>query len=335
VRQPLSLVATLVCVWMASARAQESPRAVQICPKPTKGDKFTLQIERTRSRTCGNGVPGSLLRLVDVEVLEPTPAGPVVSLATRAVKLTGPGAEEAVRDPALKALNDLVTRVPLHVTLSADYEMIGLQNLEQVRRARDKALDIAAEAMIQDPAERAKVRGAMRNLLASEQSILQQFTREMLPYFNVLGFSVPTGDPAKAQTQVQGPYDDEPLPATTVAEVQSINEKAGEASVVFRTTVDPSALQKRLLAVIRRMAKETGVPPPREADVPLSRLKDETLVVVDLKTQWPRFVAHTRTLKDPAGTRTYRVTTHRLPAGSAFRKEPAATSQPVTQPGKP
>lgn len=320
-------VAILTCVSglavLQPAAAADKTETLNLAPRLDVGDRFVLEITKTRTQSGRPGL-GRIkgFQVVDVEIT--TGGGPNLLLGwtSRRSQILGPDGKPLKLPPSAAGLTTMYDGVQMLFELSRSCQLLGLKNFQQIKPLMLKTIDKTLAIMKGSPQEKAKLRQAVDTMLSSRQMIEQLCNKEITLLLALAGLELdPTGKVAtELDRQMPLPASGGVVPAKFVVKVAKLDRAAGRATVTMNTKIDPKQAAKAMLALAQAMARKMGKPLPTEKDIPEMNIRDKSTYVIDLKTNLPLSAEHTRTAAVGSNKRVDTVKVVRKPA--------RATTQP-------
>ena len=241
---------------------------IEIRPKLGAGDKFRLELSRTREDSSRPQANATSRTLVDVEVLSADAGGFLLDWIQGETAFDNP---LVLQDPAVAAAARAAKGIHFRVSLNADGEFTGLANEAEVRPKLQAMLGAVVEDLAARlPAAERKTFVELIGRLLSPAALISSATRDVQIYTGLNGASLAAGETLEATLQQPSPVGGGALPAIFRVRMDSIT--ADSASLTSTTTYDKDALLKMTLG----LAQQTGAPiPPEElAKIPLMQLSD-------------------------------------------------------------
>ncbi len=334
------LLSAAVLAWIPAlpAPAADEARSVEVRPKVAKGERFTLQIAKTREQT-GDAEPRrnisvTVYMLYDLEVLHADANGYVIRSVQREIHVPGFGSERELMAaaPDLAPLLRVSMGIPIEMELSPDFQLTALRNAEQVRKVVNEAVDLIVERQGKDARDKEQLRRFMRSVLASDPT-MGFMTQNVLTYFGLMGVSVRSGEPVTTQMELPAPMLGGVMRGESTVALESVDDAAGVAVVTRTVEFDGKAMKALMLEAMKKYAEQTGRKAPRAEEVPEVSITDRLRGVIDLKTRWPRRMTYERKAGTAQNGRVDAFEIHRLPQGAGFTDSVPDAPAPASQPG--
>lgn len=300
---------------------QAPAKTLKLVPRLARGDRFVLEITKTRSQTGRPSMAGMKgFQVVDVEITKDSGPNLLLSWTSRRTGVLGPDGKAVALPPRAAGLATMYDGVQMLFELSPDCELVGLKNFKQIKPLMTETIDKTLAVMNGSPQEKAKLRQAVATMLGSRKMIEQICSKEITLLLALGGLELNVEGATEFDYQLPTPFGEGVIPAKLVVKVTDLDRAAGRVTVTMNTKMDPKKAAKAMLALMQTMARKMGKPAPTERDVPEMDVRDVSTYVVDLKTNLPLSAEHTRTA---AVGRNKRVDTVKI-----VRKPARATTQP-------
>jgi hypothetical protein len=242
---------------------------IEIRPKLAPGDKFRLEISRTREDSSRPQSNATSRTLVDVEVLSADARGFILDWIPGETAFDNP---QVLQDPTVAAAARAIKGIHFRVSLNADGEFTGLANEAEVR----PKLQAMVGAVVQDlaarlPAAERKTFEELIGRLLSPAALISSATRDAQIYTSLNGASLAAGESLEATLQQPSPVGGGALPATFRVRMDSAT--VDSASLASTTTYDKDALLKMTLGLAQQAG--AAIPPEELAKIPPMQLIDD------------------------------------------------------------
>jgi len=315
---PLMLGLAVPGPALAAGKAASS-RTVELVPQLAKGDRLTLEITKTRTQSGRPAAGGKGFQVVEVEVIQADEKGYLIGWTSRRSAVLGPDGKPKKLPPQAARFAAMYDGVQMIFQLSPRFELVGLKNFEQVQALMTRSVDKLLEMMPQPPEQKAQVRKAMTRMLATPELLSQAFGKGISLFFSTGRLELPEKGAVELDYRFPLPIGGGVIPAKMVMEVTKLDRAAKRATVSMTTKMDPVKAAEAMRAAMAEMARQMGKPAPTEKDLPRFEVRDEGTFVMDLATNLPLSVEHTRTAVAGPGRR---VDTMKIVRKPAAPKEP-------------
>ena len=275
---------------------QPADGTLKLTPRLALGDRFVLEITKTKTRT-GRPEMGRTkgFQVVDVEIITGGGKNVLLSWTPRRTGVIGPDGKTVALPPQAAGLATMYDGVQMLFELSPEGELIGLKNFDRIRPLMTRMIDKTLAAMNPPPQEKARLRQAVEKMLSSRKAIEQICSKEITLLLALARLELNANTEVGFDRKLPMPAGGGVIPARLVAKVKNLDRTAGRATVTTSTKMDPREAAKATLALMRAMARKTGRPAPTERDLPKMNIRDKGDFVVDLKTNLPLSVEYVRT----------------------------------------
>ena len=326
----LTYVTMLMCMLglagLDRVHAAEKPetssapaKTTKFVPRLTKGDRFVLEVTKTKNQTGRSGMGGMKgFQVIDVEIMKSSGANRLIGWTIRRTGILDADDKLIPLPTKTAGLMTIYDGIQIIFEFSPDYGLIGLKNLKQIKPLLFKTIDKVLEDSKGSPQEKANLRQAFTPMLSSPNGIQQIFGKEITLLLGLAQLEL-EGDLDKnagseADCELPMPFGGGVIPAKIAMNVTNVDRSAQRATVTINTKMDPEKTAQAVLAAIRTISKKMGKPAPTERDIPKVDIKDIRTYVVDLKTNLPLSVDHSRTSVMGPGKRTETTKIVRKPA---------------------
>jgi len=304
----------------AETKTKQAPaKPLKLAPRLARGDRFVLEITKTRTQT-GRPAMGGMkgFQIVDVEIIS-SGKNTLLGWTSRRTGVIGPDGKSMALPPQAAGLATMYDGVQMLFELSPECELLGLKNFEQIKPLMTKMIDKTLAVMKKSPQEKAKFRQAVATMLSSRKMIEQICSKEITLLLALARLELDREGATEFDCQLPMPVGGGVIPAKLVAKITELDRASGRATVTMNTKMDPKKAAKAMLALMRAMARKTGRPVPTEQNLPEMNIRDKSTYVVDLKTNLPLSAEHTRTAAIGPNKRVDTVKIVRKPAKATTR----------------
>jgi hypothetical protein len=282
---PLAVGCLIGFVMPLAAAAQE----VTIRPNLRAGDRFTLEIARSREDSSRPQQNAKSRALVNVEVVSATPAGLVLDWSAAEPAGTAP----TVTDPVVAAAERALRGLRFRLVLDADGQFTGLANESEVLLKLESAIRAMTDGLAAQvpPAEREAFRKFMVQVLTSD-TLLSSALRDVTTYFGLNGVALQVGETLESDVEMPSPLGGGALPAHVEIVMHSATPEI--ATLKITTRFAPSAIGQ----LVQGMYQQLGRPAPAQALDAMGAVEfgDEGGYTYERATGLMRAVAVTRTV---------------------------------------
>jgi hypothetical protein len=315
-----------IIVAVALSNAAAYAKTIKFTPRMNKGDRFVLEIVKGQTQS-GRPEMGRTrgFQAVDVEILSVDKNIALGWTAKNSGAVDPTGKPIKLPDQAA-AMTTIFDGVQMIFELSPEYKLIGLKNLDQIKPVMTKVFEKTLAAIKRSDEDKAQLRKAMMSMLSSRKTIEQMCSQQVTLLLGLSQVELQGKLEDKPQAQTEGslpvPFGEGVIAAKTTTKVTQVDRTAQKATVTVTTALDPKQAAKAMLAAIQAMARKMNKPPPTAKDIPSVDIKDACMYVVDLKTNMPLSVDHTRTttIGQKVRTDTIKITRKLVKANSPQRQ---------------
>lgn len=299
---------------------QASAKTLKLLPRLARGDRFVLEITKTKTQT-GRPAMGGMkgLQIVDVEIMNSSGGNLLLAWTSRRTEVIGPDGKPVALPPQAAGLATMYDGVQMLFELSPECELLGLKNFKQIKPLMTKMIDKTLAVMKGSPQEKAKLRQAVATMLNSRKMIEQICSKEITLLLALARLELDGEAANEFDCRLPMPVGGGVIPAKLVAKVTDLDRSAGRVTVTTSTKMDPKKAAKATLALMQAMARKTGRPAPTEQNLPEMNIRDKSTYVVDLKTNLPLSAEHKRTAAIGRNKRVDTVKIVRKPARATTR----------------
>ncbi|MFQ6028875.1 MAG: hypothetical protein ACE5Q6_15435 [Dehalococcoidia bacterium] len=110
--------------------------------------------------------------------------------------------------------------------------------------------------------------------------------REAQAYYLALGWEYTLSDPITYEALLPNPLGGEPWPSKAYVLLEEYDRATGLAVIQWRQSLDPEKATAILLESMKELAQTLGGPPPKEDELPLFTIEDESKYVIDVGSGW-------------------------------------------------
>jgi hypothetical protein len=265
------LVAVAIALTAATAAAQE----VTVAPKLRAGDRFRLEVTRTREHTARPQQNGHSTTVVDVRVIAATPEGMTLEWAPGATTFQNPA---VAADPLLEAVASVSGNLRLHLKLTPEGELTGLANQADVEATIRTVVDLVLKDLLAKVSDEQRPQlQTMMGQLLSPAVLVGTITRDAQLYFFMNGVTFTVGEPIEADLEQPSPFGKGVIPTTLRMVAKSATNET--AALTMTTTYDGASL----LQIGRALAEQGGTKLTDEefARVPPLQMSDDGTYALD------------------------------------------------------
>lgn len=261
---------------------------IEIRPKLVTGDKFRLEVTRTRRDSARPQMAATGRTPVDVQVVSAGAEGFVLDWIPGDTTFDNP---QVMQDPNIGAAAQATRGMHFRIALSADGEFDGLLNeAEVVPKLQTIVGGVVGELAIRLPVDQRKNFQAMMAQVLSPAALISSATQDAQVYWGLYGAALTPGESIAVNLEQPNPLGGSPIPATFSVRMDAATASA--ATVTTATTYEKDALLKMTL----ELAQRAGAPvkPQDAAKLPLMQMSDDGKYDFDRVTGMMRKVAINR-----------------------------------------
>ena len=281
--------------------------SIDVLPHWTKGDRFGLEITRTREKSV-NGtstVMGTTRTPFTIEVLSADTKGYLVGWTAGEITY---GSPEPGAPSVLRQVADVMKGQQVILEIDSRGAITGVRNWQKLKTATLKTMNTLL-APTQNSRNRntdqvllSKLRAQWESMFATKQQIEQLCTRDATLYFMVLGRGYSRHEPYEYGSVLPNPLDGEALPSRTSMTLKSYDDASSHAVITWRQTADPHEAARILESTLNAMTARLGRNRPEEEFPKTMAMHDNAEAVVDRRTGWVESLTLVRSMK--LGSRT-------------------------------
>lgn len=297
-----ALLLLLACTPQDPApAAPAAPEKLALAPHWNTGDRFALEMQKTREDWSGDKLlhASRTVTPIAVEVRAKSAAGWIVRWTYGHTSVLE-GAEKD-KDFA-ERMASLSEGMQLDVRLTPAGFPDGLVEPEKLQRHYAGMLEEIEKGLLQKGMETHAVAELMKQTAA----------RVLGPDFQRLALSdvelyqrcqtlelAPTklGARTEIESELENPFGGDPFPARGWYVLEALDRGSRRAVVNAALTLDPVKSRDLILAWLTEMARQSGQPPPQGPDdLPLKELGEKSRFELDLESCVPVRIEHVRTV---------------------------------------
>lgn len=292
----------LLAVVFALPALADDP-AVKLSPTWAKGDKVEYEFTKGRERTKDGKVvlSGSSTTPITVEVLKAGKEEVELSWTFGETKLNDPA---QAKNPAAKAMANIMKGRKLVFTLDPDGGLTGLTNFDEMQKATGEILEVLAGTMKDagaPPAQFEQVAAAVKGMFANREFAEAAWLKDPGVLFFPVGAKLEVGKAKETEEELPNPFGGDPFPTKRTVELTKVDAKTGLATIRVSVAFDEKAAAKILNQLVKDLTKQLGKEPPNAEVLKGFRITDEAEFTVNTKTGWVEKAKLTRTGKQGDG----------------------------------
>ena len=255
---PFTLIALLALV-----------QDIELRPKLVTGDKFRLEVTRTRRDSARPHMAASGVTPVDVQVVSAGADGFVLDWIPGDTAFDNP---QVMQDPNIGAAAQAARGMRFRIALTADGEFNGLLNEAEVTPKLQAILgSVVGELAIRLPYDQRKKFETMMAQVLSPAALISSATQDAQVYWGLYGAALTPGESVAVDLEQPNPLGGSPIPATFSVRMDAAT--ASTATITTTTTYQKDALLKMTL----ELAQRAGAPirPQDAAKIPPIQMADD------------------------------------------------------------
>jgi hypothetical protein len=242
---------------------------IDIRPKLVQGDKFRLEVTRTRRDSSRPQMNASGRTIVDAQVVSAGADGFVLDWVPGDTTFDNP---QILQDPTMAAAVRAGKGMRYRIALGPDGDFDRLLNEAEVRpKIQTMVGTIISELANQLPAAQRKNFQDMIGQLLSPEALMASATQDAQIYWGLYGAALAAGESISANIEQPSPMGGGPIPATFRVSMDSATGSA--ATITTTTTYDKDVLLKMTLDLAQRAG--ANLPPEEVAKMPSMQMADD------------------------------------------------------------
>jgi hypothetical protein len=242
---------------------------IEIRPKIVQGDKFRLEVTRTRRDSSRPQMNASGRNIVDAQVVSAGADGFVLDWVPGDTTFDNP---QVLQDPTVAAAVRAGKGMRYRIALGPDGEFDRLLNEAEVRpKLQAMVGPIVSELANQLPAAQRKNFQDMMGQLLSPEALIASATQDAQIYWGLYGAALAAGESISANIEQPSPMGGGPIPATFRVSMDSAT--GSTSTITTTTTYDKDVLLKMTLDLARRAG--ANLRPEEVAKMPSMQMADD------------------------------------------------------------
>jgi hypothetical protein len=242
---------------------------IEIRPKLVQGDKFRLEVTRTRRDSARPQMNSSGKTLVDAQVVSADANGFVLDWVPGDTAFDNP---QIMQDPTVAAAVQAGKGMRFRIALSPDGDFDRLLNEAEVRPKLQAVVGtIVSQLANQLPANQRKSFQELMAQVLSPEALISSATQDAQIYWGLYGAALASGESVAANIEQPSPMGGGTIPATFRVTMDTATSST--ATISTTTAYDKNALLKMTLDLAQRAG--ANLPPEEVAKMPSMQLADD------------------------------------------------------------
>ncbi|HET9219185.1 MAG TPA: hypothetical protein VFR18_19525 [Terriglobia bacterium] len=242
---------------------------IELRPKLVTGDKFRLEVTRTRKDSARPNMAASGRTPVDVQVISAGADGFVLDWVPGDTVFDNP---QVMQDPNIGAAAQATRGMRFRIALTGDGEFNGLLNEAEVAPKLQAIVgSVVGELAIRLPWDQRKKFETMMAQVLSPAALISSATQDAQVYWGLYGAALTPGESVAVDLEQPNPLGGTPIPATFTVRMDAATASA--ATITTTTTYQKDALTRMTL----ELAQRAGAPikPQDAAKIPPMQMADD------------------------------------------------------------
>jgi|GEM_PF-5119108 len=136
----------------------------------------------------------------------------------------------------------------------------------------------------------------MNAMIQTKQGVEIVVMKEIQLYHNIYGVELILGEVLQAPAEFQNGYGGEPFPGYLTAEMTDLDQEGMTCKVKMLQTMDTKEGSRIIRESLIQIAEDSGLPKPKEEDLPVLKMKDDYIYHFELIEGWMKKINYRRTI---------------------------------------